>query len=70
MYCINCGKKMEEQDLFCSNCGTKVSVEIRKHVKQEQIQKTSVSSIKYILLLICIAVIVTGICYCAREFLN
>ena len=99
MYCRNCGKKLDEDDLFCSACGTKVINEVLENekgteneeeiqtedivqedvnitdekrldcdIKTEQIQseKSGISSIKTIFLLICIAITVVGICYGSR----
>lgn len=57
-FCINCGTKINDTDLFCENCGTKVGVVSKE---SDQIAHPKVKKTKEKILLIIIAVLLSVI---------
>ena len=65
MYCINCGKMIDDDSVFCIHCGTEVKVRTiiqeKAGSENKQITTKSKKRIAFVCLLIMIAVIATVI---------
>lgn len=44
MYCIKCGKKLENDDKFCDNCGTAVDNNLQNNIPQSQTSTPKIST--------------------------
>ena len=42
MYCSNCGKKLDDDAMFCDECGTKIKRQKPSNVQTPNVQETSV----------------------------